>query len=225
MEETTVKREGLFSRLNGPPAQMLIIGGVVLVLLAPLIPSFKTARVVRAQTALEQVSALIEVDVEPLRRTQLREEKDDVAEAQRDRATPLDYSLGPEDVQRQQQARQARAMAREQRERQREKALEDKLEELKTKHDANDRKRSLLVAQTSAAGMRWHLFLLFLGNAMLLVGLLVLTLESDGPRQKVLLVILLVIMFSALSGVNLTFFTSGTLGNDSSALERMMKTP
>jgi hypothetical protein len=208
-----MKKDGPFSKINGPPAQILIIAGLVLVLLAPLIPSFKLARVAHAQTEFSQVDTLMEVDLEDLKRTQAREQKEDVAAAQQDRSTPINYSGGAEQVQKQQQERQAREIARQNREVERQKVLDDKTEELKKKYDANDRKRTLLEAQIAATGMRWHLFLLFLGNLMLLVGLLALTLESDGTRQKVVLIILLVVMFSALSGINLTFFTSAGVGN------------
>lgn len=82
-------------------------------------------------------------------------------------------------------------------------------------------------AQMAATGMRWHLVLLFLGNVMLLVGLVIVTLESTGATQKVALVILLVAMFSALSGVTLNFLTLGSLGGDearqSQAIEQLLK--
>jgi hypothetical protein len=214
MEETTTRNDW-FSRLNGPIAQILIITGLILVLFAPLIPSFKTARAARAQTEFSQVDTLIEVDLQELVRAQERERKDDQAAAQRDRTTPINYSLGSEEVRKQQQQRQAAETAREEREAARQKALEDKTEELKKKYDANARKRTLLDAQMSATGMRWHLLLLFIGNAMLLIGLMVLTLESNGPRQKVLLVILVVVMFSALPGVGISVL--GSLGSPTSS--------
>jgi hypothetical protein len=50
---------------------------------------------------------------------------------------------------------------------------------------------------------------------MLLIGLMVLTLESNGPRQKVLLVILVVVMFSALPGVGISVL--GSLGSPTSS--------
>jgi len=218
MEETTTAQNDWFSRLDGPTAQILIISGLILVLFAPLIPSFKTARVARAQMEFSQVDTLMEVDLQELVRVQERETKDDQAAAQRDRTTPLNYSLGREEVEKQQQQRQAAETARQEREIARQKALEDKTEELKKKYDATDRKRALLDAQISATGMRWHLLLLVIGNAMLLIGLIVLTLESNGPRQKVLLVILVVVMFSALPGVGINFL--GSLGSAESSVPR-----
>jgi hypothetical protein len=212
--EETARRSDPLSRVNGSNAQILVILGLILVLFAPLIPSFKTARVARAQTEFSQVDTLMEVDLEQLQRAQEREQKEDQAAAMRERSTPINYSGGAEAVQKQQQERQASEVARQERESARQKALEEKSEELKKKYDATDRKRNLLDAQISATGMRWHLVLLFLGNAMLLIGLLVMTLDSDGARQKVLLVILVVAMFSALPGVTLNVF--GGLGNPAS---------
>ena len=213
----------MFSKLNGAPAQALIVCGLILVLAVPLIPSFRTARVARAQTELSQVDTLIRLDLDDLRRIQERERKEDLEAAERDRATPIDYSLGPADIDRQQQERNAREQSRRAKERARQKALDDKEDQLKRHYDANARHRTLMSAQADASGMSWHLLLLFLGNAMLLVGLLVLTLESDGVKQKIALVVLLVVMFSALSGVNLNFLASGSMGDAAVSTSRLAK--
>ena len=113
---------------------------------------------------------------------------------------------------------------RQERERERQKVFDDKREELKKKYDANARKRDLLEAQAAASGGWSHQVLLFLGNVLLLVGLLVVTLQSTGVTQKIALIILLVVMFSALSGVNLTFLTAGSMGERNAPnLERLLK--
>ncbi len=221
MDNTSGGNDGVFSRLNGAPSQALIVAGLVLVLFAPLIPSFKAARVARAQTELSQVDTLTEVDLDDLKRTQDRERKDDQAAAEKDQA-PINYSLGPAEVQKQVQERQGREAARQAREKERQKVFDDKKDELKKKYDSNERRRELIDAQVASSGMRWHHVLSFLGNAMLLIGLLVLTLESTGVRQKIALIILLVVMFSALSGVNINFLASGGLGDRSGVV---MKQP
>src|SRR5206468_1839921 len=110
---------------------------------------------------------------------------------------------------------------RQAREQERQKAFEDKKDELKKKYDAVTLKRALLNAQIGASGMHWHHLVGFLGNAMLLIGLLVVTLQSEGVKQKIALVILLVTMFSALSGVNLNFAALGTMGDRSPNLDRV----
>ncbi len=225
MDDTPRKSDGVFSKLDGAPVQILIIAGLVLLLAAPIIPSFKSARVTNAQTELNQVDTLTDLDLDDLKRSQEKERKADTEAAERENSAPMNYSLPPEEIQKQQQERRAAMEKRQERERERQKVLDDRREELKKKYDTNKRKRALLEAQSAASGSRWHLILLFLGNAMLLIGLLVLTLQSEGTRQKVALIILLVVMFSALSGVSLTFLTAGSLGDRAPNFDRLMKSP
>lgn len=99
-------------------------------------------------------------------------------------------------------------------------SLEKKKEELESAYGTDQLKRALLQAQASAAGMRWHLVIGWLGRLFLLVGLLTLTLLSEGMRQKILLVVLLVVMFSSLSGVNLDFSAQGRMGGTTTVIER-----
>jgi hypothetical protein len=84
MEQTSGKREDLFSRLNGGPAQLLIVAGFVLLLASPLIPSFKSARVSAAQAGLSQADALMELDMDDLKLSQERERKEDRETAERE---------------------------------------------------------------------------------------------------------------------------------------------
>jgi hypothetical protein len=58
---------------------------------------------------------------------------------------------------------------------------------------------------------------------MLLIGLLVMTLESDGMKQKVALAVLMVVLFSALSGVNVNFVAAGSLGDSPSGVDHLLK--
>lgn len=225
MDNAQGKGSGLFEKLNGAPAQVLIVIGLVLVLAAPLIPNFKSASVARAQTQFSQVDTLMELDLDDLKRTQERERKEDAEAAERESAAPINYALGADEIQKQQQERQAKAETRQAKEKERQKIFDDKKEELKKKYDSNARKRALMEAQVESSGMRWHLVLLFLGNVMLLIGLLVVTLESEGVRQKIALVILLVVMFSALSGISLNFLAAGSLGDHSGGVERLLKQP
>lgn len=220
------KQPSLFGRINGAPAHALIIAGFLFLLVAPLIPSFRAARVARAHQEFTQVDALLELDLEDLKRSQEKERKDEVDAAQRDDSVPINYAtMTPEAIEKQQQERRAREIANQDRERERQKVVDEKQEELKKKYDAHKRKRAWLEAQMAATGMRWHLVLAFLGNAMLLIGLTVVTLESEGTRQKVALVILLVAMFSALSGVSLNFLTLGTLGDRPPNFEQILREP
>jgi hypothetical protein len=215
MESVERLAKDLFAKLDGTPAHVLIIAGLALVLFAPLIPSFKLAEVSSARSAADQAQSLIDLDLEELRRTQEEERKKDKEESERDaRSAFTGATLTPEEQTRQQEERQKREAARQQRETDRQKALEQKQEELKKKYDTISLRREVLDAQASAAGMRWHLVLAWLGRLALLVGLLTLTLRSEGVRQWVLLIVLLVVMFSALSGVNLNFLARGSLGEE-----------
>ena len=225
MDDTSRRNDGVFPKLDGAPAQGMIIAGLVLLLAVPMISSFRSAGVARAQTALNQVDSLSELDLDDLKRTQEKERKADQETAEKENSTPLNYAaMLPEQIQQQQQQRQSTLEKRQERERERQKVFDDKRDELKKKYDANARKRDLLEAQASAAGSRSHHVLLFLGNVLLLVGLLVVTLQSTGVTQKIALIILLVVMFSALSGVNLTFLTAGSMGERNAPnLEHLLK--
>ena len=224
MEQTAKTNADLFSRINGGPAHILIIAGLVLVLAAPLIPTFKSARVARAQAEFNQIDALMELDLEDLRRSHERERKGELEAAQREISAPVDLAaMPPEQIEKVQAERRQKEQARQAREQERQKAFDDKKEDLKKKYDSLTRKRELLNAQIGTSGMHWHYVVGFLGNAMLLIGLLVVTLESDGVKQKVALIILLVTMFSALSGVNLNFAALGTMGDRSPNLDRVFK--
>jgi hypothetical protein len=218
-------KDGVFARLNGTPAQAMIIVGLVLLLAVPMITSYRASGVARAQTAFNQVDSLSELDLEDLKRTQEKERKTDQEAAEKESSAVVNYAtMLPEQIQQHQQQRQAAMEKRQERERERQKAFDDKRDELKKKYDANARKRDLLEAQASASGGWSHHVLLFLGNVLLIVGLIVVTLQSTGITQKIALIILLVVMFSALSGVNLTFLTAGSMGERSAPnLERMLK--
>ena len=220
MTGLTLPENRILLKLNFALAQLAIVAGLVLVLTSPLIPIFKTARVARAQTELNQMDTLVQLDLDDLKRSQDRERKEDAAAAERD-STPLNYTLGAEEVRKQQQQRLANQQKRQERESERRKAFDDKQEELRQKYDANARKRALVEAQVAASGMRWHRVLSVLGYFLLIIGLLAITLESDGMRQKVALVVLLVVLFSALSGVSLV--VAGSLGDRSIGAEQLAR--
>lgn len=217
----TLPDNRILLKLNFALAQLVIVVGLVLVLVAPLIPIFKTARVSRAQTELNQMDTLMQLDLDDLKRSQDRERKEDSDAAERENSTPLNYALGADEVQKQQKQRLANQHKRQEKERDRQRALDDKQEELKQKYDANARKRALVEAQVAASGMRWHRVLAVFGYLLLLIGLLAITLESDGMRQKVALIILLVVLFSALSGIN--FVVAGSLGDRSVGVEQLAR--
>lgn len=223
MNEETSTRGDVFSLLSGPRAQILIVAGLILLLVAPLIPRFKSARVARAQTELSQVDTLIALEMDDLQKQQEREQKADLAAVQRENANPIGYGLGGEEYRRQLALRAEAQAKREQRESDRQKVLEEKQEELRKKYDSNALRRDLVYAQVAASGMSWHHLLAFFGNLMLLLGLLVFALSSTGMSQKIAMVMLFIVLFSALSGISLNFVAAGNLG-ENSAVE-LLKTP
>src|SRR5512141_1094443 len=152
MDETARRDGGVFPKLDGTPAEILIIIGLVLLLAVPMITSFRSAGVAKAQTELTQIDSLSELDLDDLKRSQEKERKADVEAAERENSTPINYAgLLPEDIQKQQKERQAALEKRQDRERERQKVFDDKKEELKKKYDANARKRNLLEAQAAAS--------------------------------------------------------------------------
>jgi len=116
MSGLTLPENRILLKLNFALAQLVIVAGLVLVLTAPLIPVFKTARVARAQTEVNQMDTLVQLELDDLKRSQDRERKEDAEAAERDNSTPLNYALGAEEVRKQQQQRLANQQKRQERE-------------------------------------------------------------------------------------------------------------
>jgi hypothetical protein len=193
-------KKTIFEKLDGLPAQVLVVAGLALVLVAPLIPQFRMGAVQSARSAYDNAEAMIELDMEDIKREQERQSK----------ATPaINMSaLTFEQQQTENQQRQAK-LAELQR------VADEKREALMKRYDRTVLKRNLLEAQRDTAGMRWHLLVGALGTIGLIVGLLTLTVRSDGMTQKVFLIVLLMVLFGALSGVRLDFLAAGQMGGES----------
>ncbi len=237
MEETNVevkRPKGLFATLEGMPAHILIILGLALTLLAPLVLNFKGASLAGSQAEFDQLKTQKELDLEEFKRDQADKRKKSPEFTRHKEATEqrkpasFDPSMTPEQrdaVQKQEQEKdkaiQELKTALDEKDKEREKALEAKKEGLDQKYDTIAIRREVTEAQTAMAGTRSHLILGWLGRLLLIVGLLVLMLQSDGLRQKVILIVLLVVMFSALSGVNLDFLAQGRMGGSSYTTPRI----
>jgi hypothetical protein len=227
--------------LDGAPLHILIIVGFALTLLAPLILNFKGAALAAAQAELDKVNTMKELDRLEFKRQQEEERRKSpedakykqALEAREDAAPPppIDPSLPPEEravreeIQRKEQEEKNKDLqelkrAVDENEKRRKRALEKKQEELDNTYETITPRREIAEATTAVAGTRSHLVIGWLGRLLLLLGLLILTLRSDGLRQKVLLIVLLVVMFSALSGVNLDFLAQGRLGEPPRVTER-----
>ena len=192
MDEST---KATFAKLDGTPAHILVILGLFLMLLAPLIMNFKAAGVAKAGAAAEQSDDFMRLDMKEFTDKQDEEKK-------------KDETASFEDRQKHEQERQ--------------KAYDDKQRELKNKYNAVATRREFLEASADFVGMRIHYIATFLGALCLLIGLIVMTVQASGTTQKVLLIILLVVMFSALSGINLNIEGRSNLGGSRDAMRSIM---
>jgi hypothetical protein len=174
--------------LGGTTAQALIVTGFLLALLAPLLPRYQAAGAAGDKAELEKAEALVALELDAFR-------SDEQAEADEG-----DAGLPTFGQRQQQQAEQRRA-------------FNAKKKELETKYRVQAKRRAMLESQAGATGSRLHLLIGWLGRLLLIVGLLTLTLESEGFRQKILLIILLVVLFSSLAGVGVGFEARGNLGS------------
>jgi len=224
-------RKQLFALLDGTPSHILIAVGLALALLSPLILNFKVAALASAQAEQDRVKTFKELDLEEFKRRQDEERKNSPEEIKYKQAVeqrksttpnvslpvgfPIEFSVAQrKEAEANEKEMQEIRRAAEEKEKKRKDALEKKQEELDKKYDAIGPRRAVVEAQTAVAGTRSHLVIGWLGRLLLLLGLLVMTVQSEGVRQKVILIVLLVVMFSAISGVNLGFQAQGHLGEE-----------
>jgi hypothetical protein len=189
----------LFAKLDGTPAQILVILGLALTLFAPVWPRFSNATVSKTKAQLDQAGQMIELDMEKLKKDQ------DVERKKMNENPALPYE---ERTKKEEELRRA---------------ADAKQADLEKTYDSTQLKRAWLEAQTDAAGARSYLLVGWLGRLMLLLGLLTMTLRSDGLKQKIILIILLVAMFSSLAGINFDFVTLGHMGDYPAELERVLR--
>lgn len=200
MEET----RGLFRFLDGTPAHAMVVAGILLALLAPVIPQCTSANRDAAEADIERARMLYEMDLEELVEAQEAERK---AEREAMAEAPDGESF---------EARRQREMEQEKKSREAEeartKALEDAKKEYKDKHDINGKRRAAVNARVDAAGVKLHLFLHWLGRFFLVLGMLVMTVGARGTQQKILLVVLVLVLLGSLTGINLDVGARGSLG-------------
>lgn len=194
MDEST---KATFAKLDGTPAHLLVILGLFLMLLAPLIMNFKTASVMQKGAAAEQSDDFMRLDMKEFTDKQDEDKK-------KDEGSGISF----EDRQKHEQDRQ--------------RDYDNKQKELKNKYNAVATRREFLEAQADLVGSRIHYIATFLGALCLLIGLIVMTVQASGTTQKVLLIILLVVMFSALSGINLNIEGRSNLGGRGDAMRSIM---
>jgi hypothetical protein len=195
-----MERKTIFQTLEGRPAQILVVAGLALTLLTPLFPRIRHAAVERARSSYSNAEELIELEMEEIKREQEREGKE------------TNVVLAGMTFEQQ----QASSQQRQQRAAELQRIADEKREELKKRYDRTKLKRQLLTAQTNASGMWWHGIIGWIGSVLLIIGLLTLTATTAGVTQKVFLVVLLLVLFSELSGVRVDFLAAGQMGGEDS---------
>lgn len=186
-----------FSRLYAGPAEWLIIIGLALTLFIHIIPSFKDGAVESSRVRVETAEEMLRLDMKVFEREQ---------ESER-RKLNTDTSLAPEERQKKEQALRDSA---------------DRMRrDLEQKYDTIVLQREYLRAKASAAGTRVHILFGWLGRLLLISGLLAITLMSEGTKQKVVLVVLLVVLFSSLAGANLSILGAGQFGESTDMIRQL----
>lgn len=195
-----MERKTIFQTLEGRPAQMLVVAGLALTLLTPLFPRIRHAAVERARSSYSNAEELIELEMEEIKREQEREGKEN------------NVALAGMTFEQQ----QASTQQRQQRAAELQRIADEKREELKKRYDRTKLKRQVLTAQNNASGMWWPGIIGWIGSVLLIIGLLTLTATTAGVTQKVFLVVLLLVLFSELSGVRVDFLAAGQMGGEDS---------
>ena len=181
---------GLFGMIDGIPAQAAVVVGLLLVLLSATLPSCGAASAASAGAALERAGRLMEMDLEQLREQQELERRTATAQAAAAGQPP-----DPGIQQRQQEALRAQT------------------ELLKGQYKINELRRAAIEANASARGPRVHLVLRWIGQLLLVLGLLTLAFCAEGTRQIVLAAALVVVLLGALAGLSVNIGLGGRGGS------------
>ncbi|MDD5542340.1 MAG: energy transducer TonB [Acidobacteriia bacterium] len=169
--------QNLFSKVSGTPAQILIILGLAVTLFVPLWRQMNEVAVSKAQAKLDQAGDLVKTEVEKFKKGQ----DADLKSVYENPALSVDERL------QKRQGLQEAAYA--------------KRDELQRSYDESDLKRALMSARARAVDTRWPDIVGWLGRLMLMLGLLIMTIQNEGVKQIILLVILLVAMLSSLASI------------------------
>ncbi|MBP7865976.1 MAG: hypothetical protein KA419_08490 [Acidobacteria bacterium] len=212
--------KGKLSSLAGGPAWALLVIGLVLVLLAPALVWNRQASYRGLRVQLDNLSELKDLELGKIRKDQEKERKteEDAEKALKEKedrtlqdlqaaaftATPEQAAAVGKQRDQITQAQRKRADEARAREDKRTKDLEAKTEEIAKKYDEETLKRQLLDEQIALAGARSDIWLGFFGRLFMILSLLLMTLESEGLRQKVLLAVLVLVLLTLLPGPGLS---------------------
>lgn len=189
----------LFAKFEGTPAQVLIVLGLALTLFAPVWVRIDSARVSKAKARFDQAGQIIDLEMEKFKKDQ------EVERRMMNENTAMTFD------------------ERSKKEEELRKAADAKQTELEKSNDTTELKRAWLEAQAEVAGSRAYLWVGWLGRLLLLLGLLAITVQSEGLKQKIVLIVLLAVMFSSLSGLNLDFASIGHMGESPADMERAVR--
>lgn len=262
----------LFRGLDGTPAHVAIVLGLVFVLLSPAITRLHNARAESAAAELQHAQALMDIDFDEFRQTQgqtleaykntaksaqlrvlaaqaSREGLKRVFETKQKKAIELRASIregygvqpDPSQVQAFEAAKaevtaaqakvdEADAKLRDEQIKEAEaeskaldyeaknlessvKALDEKRQSLASSYNIKQLQRAEVDARTASRGATASVHLQWLGRFLLLVGLLVLTLNATGGRQKIGAAMLLLALFAWLTAVRFDFLTGTQVGS------------
>lgn len=177
-------KRDLFAMLDGIPANLMIVLGLFLLLIGLTVPGCRRAYASSVEADWRLASALMEHDLAQFRQAQEREREAERAAAAANPAAPPDIATN--------EARRAAALTAEE-------------QRLEREHDVADKRRDALEAAASVEGLWAHRVFEWLGRLLLLLGLIVVTSQAEGLRQKVFLVITVIVLLTSISGLDLDF--------------------
>ncbi len=175
-------KRDLFGVLDGIPANLMIVLGLFLLLIGLTVPGCRRAYAESVEAEWRLASALYEHDLAQFSEAQERERQ-----AERD-AAAANPSAPPDFV-----ANEAR----------RQTLLRQETQRLEREHEVPERRRDALEAAASAEGLWAHRVFEWLGRLLLLLGLIVVTSQAQGLRQKVFAILTAIVLLSSISGMDL----------------------
>ena len=195
--ERRPKRD-LFGVLDGFPANAMIVLGLFFLLIGLTVPGCRRAYAssVDAESRLALALLLVADDAQVVVQERERE-----AERQQAIANPM---APPDTV-----ANEARRQAQ----------LASETRRLEGVHDVSDKRRDALEAAASVQGMFAHRVFEWLGRLLLLIGLIAVTSSAEGTRQKVFMVLTVIVLLTSISGLDLDFDLGTRVGTGDHATE------
>lgn len=195
--ERRPKRD-LFGVLDGFPANAMIVLGLFFLLIGLTVPGCRRAYASSVDAESRLALALLDHDLSVIRDQQERERE---AERQQAIANPM---APPDTV-----ANEARRQAQ----------LASETRRLEGVHDVSDKRRDALEAAASVQGMFAHRVFEWLGRLLLLIGLIAVTSSAEGTRQKVFMVLTVIVLLTSISGLDLDFDLGTRVGTGDHATE------